>query len=229
MSLPSSTRIAGLVLRAGLFLAAGTVAVNGVLAPTAQAAEVLDKAALLDAVSKKYTSVKTIRASVTQTSHNPMFGTETVQAKLVVKQPGKFRWATGGDKVATLFVTNGVKMWVYTAEDKQVIEYEDVSANRSSAEMLLTSLDKLEDRFQVELLTATADGYELALKPKADEQFKRVVIGLAADLTVKRVSIVDTFDNKTDLDFQAVELNPTVDDAQFVFTAPSGVDVIRGN
>lgn len=187
----------------------------------------MSKQQLLDALSVKYKDLKALRADVTQTQRNPVFGDETVQARLLVKQPGKMRWAFGAGDQAKLFVTDGVKMWVYTAEDKQVIVYDDISGQRGATETMLTSLDKLEEKFLVNVVSSNATGHVVQLEPKADDAFKRVVIHLGAALGVDRVVITDTFDNVTELDLKNVELNPSVDDKEFVFTPPTGVSVIR--
>ena len=51
----------------------------------------------------------------------------------------------------------------------------------------------------------------------------------AADLLVKKVVITDTFDNVTEMTFDTLELNPKVDDGQFVYQPADGVDVIKAN
>ncbi len=119
-------------------------------------------------------------------------------------------------------------MWIYTAEEKQVIEYEDISGNRSTADSLLTSLDKLDEHFKIELLSAGEAGYDMMLKPMEEGQFKQVQLTLDPELMVKKVIITDTFDNITELSFTNVELNAKTDDATFTFKIPEGVDVVKG-
>ncbi|MCB9662657.1 MAG: outer-membrane lipoprotein carrier protein LolA [Alphaproteobacteria bacterium] len=76
-------------------------------------------------------------------------------------------------------------------------------------------------------MSSGAAGCVVELKPKGDDNFKKVVIHLGGALGVERVVITDTFDNVTELDLKNVELNPAVDDKEFVFTPPTGVSVIR--
>lgn len=176
-------------------------------------------------VEARYEGVTSLKATFSQTTHNEIFGDETVTGTLAVKRPAMMRWAFGTEK---LFVTDGKKMWIYTAADKQVIEYEDISANRSTADSLLTSLDKLNEHFKIELLSAGEKGYELMLKPNEEGQFKQVRLTLDPALMVKNVVITDTFDNVTELTFTDVELNAVSDDSIFSFKAPDGVDVVKG-
>lgn len=192
----------------------------------AQPALALDKAGLIKALETKYKTMTTIKATVQQTTRSELLGVETVTGDLMVKRPAKLRWSQG-DK---LFVSDGKKMWIYTAEDKQVIEYDDIAANRASAEQMLTSLDRIEEKFAVTLVSSDATQHVVDLAPKTSDQgFKKVKLVLGADLMVKSVTITDAFDNVTEMVFKTVTLNATIDDSQFVFSVPTGVDVIKAN
>lgn len=205
----------GLVL--GLFVAtasfAGTVA-------QAQSAEAT---ALIEKVEAKYKTVTSIRAGVVQTTVNAL-GSETVEGELVLQRPDKMRWSFG-DRV---FVTNGAKMWIYSAEDNQVIEYDDLGGAKSTADSLLTSLDKLQDIFDVKVLSTSAGGHHIELRPKSDAQFKKVELYLDGALMVVSVVIVDTFDNITNLALTNVKLNAPTDKSVFEFATPKGASVVKG-
>lgn len=196
------------------------VAVTSVM-PEAVAA---DASALVAKVEAKYKDVTSIKAAFTQVSKSELFGDEKVEGDLTVKRPDKMRWAFGAEK---LFVTDGKRMWIYTAEDRQVIEYDDISGARSNADALLTSLDKLDEQFKIDLLESSDTEHKLALAPREDGQFKKVMLTLDGALMVKAVVITDTFDNITELSFRDVKLNVAVDDSAFTFTVPDGVDVIK--
>lgn len=214
--------VLGLVLGAALTGAAFTPARAAAEDTVSQATK--DK--LVASIEAKYKGVTTLKASFTQTTKSELFGDETVKGDLLMKQPSKVRWSFGNDK---LFITDGTKMWIYTAEDKQVIEYDDISANKSSAENLLSSLDKLEQTFQVVVLSSSDAGHDIELTPKGDDQFKKVRLMLKGDLMVRKVVITDTFDNVTEIGFTNVELNAKVEDGVFTFQVPTGVDVIKAN
>lgn len=187
-------------------------------------AEAMSAADLIKAVETKYRTVNTMRAGFTQVSRNALFGDETVAGTITIKRPTKMRWEFGKDK---LFVTNGTKLWVYTVADKQVIEYDDLSAGQSTAESLLGSLDRIQSMFRINVLASTDAGHTLELTPNEDGQFKKIKLVLDGTLMIKQVVITDTFDNVTEISFSGVQLNPTVDDAIFNFTPPAGVDVVR--
>jgi outer membrane lipoprotein carrier protein len=186
----------------------------------------VDAATLIKQIEAKYATVDSLRADFKQTARSEAFGDEVINGELVVARPAKMRWTYGKEK---LFITNGTKMWVYTAEDKQVIEYDDISAARSSADSLFTSLDKLNEMFDIKVLTSDATGHSLELRPREEGQFKLVRLTFDAALMVKRVVITDSFDAVTELDFSGVQLNVKPDEALFTFKVPEGVDVVKAN
>jgi outer membrane lipoprotein carrier protein len=178
--------------------------------------------ALIARVEAKYKTVQTLKANVVQTTVNAL-GSETVAGELLLQRPAKMRWSFG-DK---LFVTNGDKMWIYTREDNQVIEYDDIASQRSTADSLLTSLDRLQELFEIKVLSSTSNGHQLELKPKKDAGFKKVQMYLDANLLVVSVVIVDAFDNVTNLALTGIQLNAPVDKASFEFSAPAGASIVK--
>lgn len=191
------------------------------LVPMAQADEVDE---VVDAVEAKYAKVESIQAAFVQTTHSEIFGSEEQRGTLVLKRPRMMRWefTSGVDK---LFVTNGKTMWVYTRDDNQVIQYDNVTS-QGGADSLLQSLDKLDEMFQVSLID-DSEGHHLQLVPKGDEQrFKKLELKLDPELNVKHVHFVDAFDQVTELDFQDVKLDVKVPDSTFDFQIPEGVEVI---
>src|SRR5690606_26313623 len=106
----------------------------------------------------------------------------------------------------------------------------DIASQRSAADSLLTSLDKLEEQFQVAVLSSTDAAHSLQLTPKAsDGQFKSVKLTLDGAFLPTAVSIVDTFDNVTELALSDVVLNADVADSAFTFTPPEGVTVVAAS
>lgn len=192
-----------------------------VSATAAVAAEVGE---IVKQVEAKYEGVTSLKAKFVQTTKSELFGDETVAGDLIIARPSKMRWAFGSEK---LFVTDGKKMWIYTAEEKQVIIYDDISSQRSTADALLTSLDKLDEHFKIEMISSDDTGHKLKLEPKEEGQFKNVLLSLDAALMVKSVVITDTFDNVTELAFSDVKLNAPTDAASFTFKTPEGVSEIK--
>lgn len=174
------------------------------------------------AVEAKYTDVTVMSASFVQTVHNPIFGDDVQTGEVVLARPSKMRWTFGGGE--RQFITDGSTMWIYTQADNQVIQYDGFTATAGGAESLLSSLDTLDELFLVTLVSSTP--LVLSLTPKEEGQFKEVKLTLDADLLVDEVSIVDAFDNLTEIDFEGMILNADAPDSLFVFQAPEGVTVV---
>jgi len=187
-----------------------------------------DAKALIAKVEARYKDVTGLKGKFTQIARSDVFGDETTKGEVVLKRPNKMRWAYGAEKE---FITNGKKMWADNAQDKQVIEYDDIAAGQSTADSLLTSLDKISDIFDIEVLASSDAGHDLVLMPKdtATAQFKRVALSLDGELQPKKVVITSTFDEVTELTFESIQLNPAIDDSVFEFTAPAGVDVVKAS
>lgn len=196
------------------------------LTPTPAAA--LEVKEVVAGVEKTYANVDAMQANFVQVAHTA-FGPETTKGKVTVKRPSKMRWefeAKPGEE--RLFVTDGSKMWVYAAEDQQVIEYDDISAQQGTMDSLLTSLDKLDELFDVTLNDATDASIHVTLKPLDDAgQFKSVEVWFAPDYEIQKVNIADTFDNVTSLTFSSVNLGVKVADSLFTFKVPEGTTVVK--
>ncbi len=187
-------------------------------------ASAADLKSVIDGVEAKYAAVGAIKAQFTQTTQSAAFGAEKASGELLIKRPGKMRWSFGD----TLYVSDGKKLWIYTASKKQVIQYDDISQGSQSAESVLNSLDKIEESFNVRLVSSDATGHVLELTPKKAGGFKKVKLSFDAAYTIREVVITDTFDSVTDIDFSSVQLNARVEDTSFSFAVPKGVEVIRG-
>jgi len=196
-------------------------------APAPQAAPAPTDPALekvLEGVRKKYGSVEALSADFTQTTKSQMYGDDVQKGHVQLQRPNKMRWSFGdGDKQ---FVTDGKTMWVYTKADQQVIQYDDISKQRSSLDSLLGSLDKLQEQFDVTLISHDADGVVLGLKPKDDQQVKSVRLTLDGDDLVKHITITDPFDAVTEIELTNMKLGVDIPDGTFTFTPPDGVEVI---
>ncbi len=183
-----------------------------------------DASVVVKAVEAKYTKVTGMKANFVQTTRNEVFGDESQGGELILKRPRQMFWNfTSGPKKQ--FVTNGKTMWVYSEADKQVIRYDDLSGS-TTADMLLGSLDTLDELFTVDLDPADKVGYSLDLVPKKEGNVKKLHLELSADYLVEKVIITDSFDSVTELAFAKVQLNANIPDSTFQFKKPAGVEEI---
>ena len=181
---------------------------------------------VVESVEAKYAKVNVMQADFTQTIQSQVFGEEVQRGKMTIKRPAKMRWEFS--EGARLFVTNGQSMWIYTKQANQVIQYNDVSNTRSTADSLLQSLDDLQSLFTVSVSPGDDKGYVLHLAPKGDAaKFKQVVLTVNSEFVVQKVVITDAVGTVTNLEFKSVALNGSVPDSMFEFEIPKDAEVVN--
>lgn len=203
------------------------------LSTTAQAVDPKTSEEAVVALESFYASVQSMQANFVQITRQPSMGIEEEQrGQLILKRHRKMRWDfTRPDK--RLFVTDGAQMWIHSPEDNQVIHYKDVSGMSSGGiDSLLSEMDKLSESFTVVLdldpKSTTLGHFGLKLTPKGEAPFKRLFLEVnKRKLTLKRVVVVDTFDNETELRFSGVKVNVDVADTMFQFEVPAGAELIQ--
>jgi outer membrane lipoprotein carrier protein len=214
VKLPRLLPVALLLLPLGALPAAAQDAPE---APTADAAPTVD--AVVAAVEAKYASVDTIKADFTQVKKDA-FGKVEQDGDVVLQRPTKMRWRfTTGEE--SQFVTDGDTLWIYTKADNQYMVITDTAQATGTANTFLTSLDSLDEVFQVTLVSHD-DGPTLDLVPRKEGMYKKIRLALTADLVLERVVFTDVYDNVTDIAFRDVSLDAQVDPAVFTFTPPEG-------
>ena len=140
--------------------------VGGAVAAAAQgpsAAEIASQ------VQQKYDSVRDFSADFTHEAESGVLRKKLVErGSVMVKKPGKMRWAYKAPE-EKLFVSDGVRMYMHTPADNQVI----VSAvpaddQATTAVLFLTGKGNLTRDFTVSLIEgAPAGTYALKLQPEA--------------------------------------------------------------
>ena len=140
-------------------------------------------------------------------------------------RPGRFRF-NYTKPFEQLIVADGVKVWIYDADLNQASSRKLAQALGATPAALLTGAS-LDSDF---LLTPqpAKDGLEWALAtPKAkDGPFQSMRVGFKGrDLAA--VEIVDSFGQRSLLQFSRFEANVALDAARFNYTPPAGADVIE--
>lgn len=184
---------------------------------------------VVSAVESTYKDVESLKADFVQTTRSTL-GETSQKGEVHLKRPRQMRWDFT-EPAASSFITNGEKLWVWSATDNQVIVTNDLSGSSSGNDMsqLLTDLSRLGELFNVEEQGGPdAAVHVLKLTPKTDAQFKSLTITVAKEgYTLQRVVMVDQFDSTVELDFSGVTLNPTIADEQFNFVVPEGATVLN--
>ncbi|MEE8058096.1 MAG: outer membrane lipoprotein chaperone LolA [Pseudomonadales bacterium] len=149
---------------------------------------------------------------------------------LKVKRPRRFYWHTQ-QPYEHLVVTDGSILWLYDIDLEQITK-QAFTADLDKAPALLLSgeIDEISKQFQVELLSTHASTNEktigFQLTPLSIDSLFKVLTIHFENQQITSMSLQDSFDQLTEIQFSEVKLNPTVDDKFFLFTPPDGIDVI---
>ncbi len=180
----------------------------------------------VDTLREFVRDVKSGRSAFTQT----VTSTDGARKKLSSGQfeflrPNRFRFAYA-KPFEQLIVADGTKVWIYDTDLNQASSRRIAQALGSTPAALLagTSLDA-----EFTLSAAPArDGLEWALAtPKAkDGPFQSMRVGFKGK-ALAAVEIVDSFGQRSLLNFSGFEPNVAFDADRFRFTPPAGADVVE--
>src|SRR6185295_12533391 len=156
----------------------------------------------------------------------------TERGKLLVKKPGKMPWdyTTPEQKQ---FVSDGLKMYSYIPQDKQVIVASVPKEDEASTPTLfLAGKGSLTRDFTAAIVdpppSMAAGTRALKLVPKArqrDYDWLTLIVD-AATLDIRGLQTTDAQGGKSSFSFTNLKENVGVADKEFAFKIPRGVDVV---
>ena len=145
--------------------------------------------------------------------------------QLYLQRPDRFRWSYSEPYVQEI-VADGSRLWIYDSELSQVTVRPLDNALGNTPALLLSSNAPLQENFVVREAGLRAGLDWVELTPRSPEgSFSSVLLGFAGP-DLKTMELLDSFGQKTQLDFSSTRRNPELDPALFRFTLPTGVDVI---
>jgi outer membrane lipoprotein carrier protein len=170
--------------------------------------------------------VKTGKAQFTQTVTSPDGAKKkTSSGSFEFARPNRFRFAYT-KPFEQVIVADGQKVWIYDADLNQVSSRKLSSAIGATPAALLAG-GNLEKDFELSALPAQ-DGLEwAAAKPRAKEgAFDTLKVGFRGK-ELAAVEIVDSFGQRSHLQFSQFRPNAATAADAFKFVAPKGADVIE--
>lgn len=176
-------------------------------------------------VQRYFHDLQSLRADFIQRVYD---GTRIVQSssgRMLMRKPGQFRWdyRTPAEQIV---VADGERLWTYDVDLAQVTVRKLDTALSSTPLALLSGATPIEETFEIgDVQTREGlDWYDL--KPKQPQpEFQRLRIAFKGHALVS-LELEDHFGQRTRLDFQQLERNPTLDPALLKFAPPPGVDVV---
>jgi outer membrane lipoprotein carrier protein len=190
-----------------------------------------DLSKLIDALQGKYRRLSTMTADFTQVYTAPGERTRRESGHLVLKKPGKMRWDYVSPE-AKLFVSDGKLIYEYVPSEKiatrtKVRESSDL---RAPFMFLLGRGDLRRDFRTIEWAQEVASraGFKvLRLLPKRDQDFRELLLEIdPTTLQLSRVSFVDSEKGRSDFMLTNVRENVPINDLQFKFEPPAGVQIV---
>jgi len=170
--------------------------------------------------------VKTGRSTFTQTVTAPDGAKKkSSSGSFEFARPNRFRFAYA-KPFEQLIVADGRKVWIYDADLNQVSARKLSNALGATPAALLAG-GSLEIDFDLAAMPAK-DGLDwVKATPKAkDGAFQSVLIGFRGN-DLAAVEIVDSFGQRSLLQFAQLAANVAIAPERFVFTVPPGADVIE--
>lgn len=173
------------------------------------------------------TQVKSATGKFTQaTSGSQSAPQRTQRGDFAFQRPGKFKWAVS-EPYEQLVVSDGQQLFQYDPDLAQVTTRDVDEAIGTSPAAILFGSGDLQQTFELTPLPSR-DGLEwLRAKPRsADAGFAQVDIGMQNNLPA-RIELLDSFGQTTRVELSEVQSNPSLPAAEFTFTPPAGVDVVK--
>ena len=174
------------------------------------------------------------RADFTQTVTSPPKDGQAARVKtssgsFEFQRPGRFKFAYKKPFEQTI-VADGKTLWLYDADLNQVTQRAQGQALGSTPAALLASapdLKALQKDFTLEAAPEQDDLQWVVATPKAaDGQLKSVRVGFQGD-NLAALDILDSFGQRSQIRFAAMQANATLPASTFQFKAPAGADVVK--
>ena len=203
-----------------------------VLCPTGRAAD-LTAPELALALQRKYEGIKDFSADFVHTYQGGVLRKQITEGgRLLVKKPGKMRWEYTRPE-EKLFVSDGVKMYSYIPQDRQVIVSSVPREDQATMPaMFLAGQGNLTRDFTPTLgglPTGAPDGSRaLKLVPKSPQRDYDwlVLVVDAVSLGLRGLVTVDAQGGTSSISFTNLKENVGLADKDFAFKMPRGVDVV---
>jgi outer membrane lipoprotein carrier protein len=207
-----------------------TIAVVGAAAAPPTASE------LAAALQRKYDGVKDFAADFVHAYEGGVLRKQiTERGKLQVKKPGKMRWEYTAPE-EKLFVSDGVKMYSYIKQDKQVIVSDVPAADQATTPTLfLAGKGNLTRDFTPSLVDAPAgsppgsQGLKLVPKTRQREYDWLTLVVDPVGLAIRGLVTVDAQGGTSRFSFTNLKENVGMTDKAFEFKMPRGVDVVHAS
>ena len=202
-----------------LFFALLCLALQAVLLPSASASG-------LDRMKEYFQNIQTAQADFHQVVTDKQgHKTQEVTGTMLLQKPSKFRWDYHKPFVQKI-VGDGEKVWLYDPDLNQVTVRSFTKALGSTPAALLAGGKEMERLFTIKEFSRKGELEWVMAIPKASETgFERLFLGFKGDALME-MELLDSFGNRTSIEFINVQRNPKLSAEVFKFTPPADADVL---
>jgi outer membrane lipoprotein carrier protein len=188
---------------------------------------------LARALQRKYDTIKDFSADFVHTYQGGVLKTRvTERGRLLIKKPGKMRWEYAAPE-QKLFVSDGVKVYSYLPQDKQVIVTAVPRDDRAPTPMLfLAGKGDLVRDFDPSLVDPPPGlppgSRTLKLVPKTPQRdYDWLILAVDPDsLAIRGLVTVDGQGGTSTFAFTHLQENVGIADKEFTFKIPRGVEIV---
>jgi len=180
----------------------------------------------ITSLKEYFNSTNSMRAKFHQTvNDNKGRKVQEVEGTMQLQRPNKFRWDYNKPYEQQI-ISDGKQVFLFDTELQQVTIRDLSKALGSSPAAMLAGGADVEKSFTLKNATRK-DGltWVLALPKDKDSGFDRVLLGFKVE-KLRKMEMYDSFNHVTHITFDDVERNPTLQDTEFLFSVPKGVDVV---
>lgn len=184
------------------------------------------------ALQAKYERVHDFSADFTHVYQGGVLRKQvTERGTLLVKKPGRMRWTYTAPERKE-FVSDGVKIYSYVPQDRQVIVSSVPPGDEANTPaMFLAGKGNLTRDFTVsdaQVAGAPAGTRALKLVPKKSErEYDSLTLVVDDALRIRMLVTVDAQGGRSTFSFNNLKENRGLADKAFAFKVPPGVDVIQ--
>ena len=186
--------------------------------------------ALARSLQQRYHGIKDFSADFVHNYRGGVLKTQTQErGKVLVKKPSRMHWTyTAPEKKE--FVSDGVKIYSYIPQDKQVIVSNVPADDQATTPALfLAGKGDIVRDFSASYANSTIPGtLALKLTPRRSEpDYEYLVIAVdPTSLQMRALTTRDREGGESTLVFNNLKENRGISDKEFAFRVPRGVDVI---
>jgi outer membrane lipoprotein carrier protein len=184
--------------------------------------------ALLKGVEQRYNKAKTLQVLFKEVYTPPGKPRRTESGLLMLRKPGKMRWQYS-QPAGKLFISDGKWIWLFTPQDNRAekMKFKETDDLRAPLAFLLGKLD-FDKEFSNLRGHREGNGMRIEAEPKTENlPYSAVEFLVGPDHTILEVKVTGFDKSIIHFTFAEERLNPPLDNKQFTFQAPKGVELVE--